>query len=104
MAVISDSFNDSRETEKLYSEVTASYQFLADYGWLRDFQHLQIVNLTNEELQLSIQKDLGGPIYCEILIPASSSRTWDDFWHKGRIEYKATSVLPTQGKLIVTSW
>ena len=100
--MITDRFNFIKDATKAFGVIPAAYASLIDLGTDYHYNHIQLVNTTDQSVVI---KFVNSAIVAEYTIPSNSSQTFDQFSHKDEIEYRYVGVVaPTVGFFKLTSW
>ena len=94
---ISDYENVLKETRKIWSLAPVTFETLVDYGQDVSFHGIVLDNQTNAELAFKIGNS-------EFTVPPARWLVLDEFKHRGILQWKYSSVAPTEGNLTVKSW
>lgn len=94
---ISDYEDVLKETKKVWSLAQATFETLVDYGQSIIYHGIVLDNQTNTELAFKIGSS-------EFTIPPARWLVLDEFKHRGILQWRYSSVAPTEGYLTVKSW
>lgn len=98
--IITDQYNFIQDVTKAFGVIPAAYASLIDLETGFHYNHIQLVNTTDEDV---VVKFTNAAITAEYTIPSNSSQTLDQFSHNGVIQYKY-SAAPSTGFFKLTSW
>ncbi len=100
-ARIPNPINNIMQTLKAFGEVPAVYSELVNLGKTYIFNHIMLVNETDQPVIFKLTNESGTK---DIELAASRQATLDNFKHNDIIEYKYVSSVPTTGSILQFSW